>query len=56
MMSNYTIREIVICPKCKGEGKIRFVNSIYERFKIACTNCNGKGRVVQIKKVSYEKL
>lgn len=56
MISNYTTREIVICPKCKGEGKTRFVNSIYECYKIACTNCNGKGRVLQIKQVSYEKL
>jgi DnaJ-class molecular chaperone len=38
--------EIIICPLCKGYGKIETRNSLYETKDQLCSKCDGK-RVVR---------
>jgi len=37
--------DISVCPKCKGEGKIRMASrqSGYDHVLVVCNECNGSG-------------
>ena len=45
-------REIIVCPKCKGEGKREaseiedYHHNTYNYWDEVCENCDGRGRVI----------
>ena len=45
-MSDVTIRRKVVCPECKGKGKV--VKDVKLKIWKACPKCNGKTYVLDI--------
>ncbi len=41
-------KQIILCDKCAGAGKIRVMNREYEYEKEICTRCNGEGSIINI--------
>jgi DnaJ-class molecular chaperone len=53
-----TLRKIIICPTCQGEGTIK-VGNLRENHNHdiePCRDCDGKGKVKRIVTIQYEKL
>ena len=52
----HTDREVIICTKCKGTGIYKwdvcvdYHKNDYETEEDICDQCNGTGRLIQIKK------
>lgn len=55
-------REIVLCPECKGHGErtwdelVNYHKREYDTHSAPCSNCDGKGRLLKVTTVKWEKV
>jgi len=58
MIPELTLRKIVVCPTCKGRGKIKVGNLIefHNHDTEQCPDCQGDGILERIVTKKYEKL
>ena len=58
MIYSETIKKIIICPTCKGEGTVKEGNlrEMHNHDTELCSDCNGQGRIKKIKTVEYQKF
>lgn len=47
-MATVISQEIVVCPTCKGRGKVDVHTSVDEHVSVACLTCQGKHAVNKI--------
>lgn len=58
MLYAKTLRKIIVCPTCQGEGTIKVGNlrEMHNHDTEPCTDCDGKGKLRRIVRVTYQKL
>lgn len=49
-------REMVLCPQCLGHGNYYKRVSMHGSELVPCDRCDGKGRLLKITIITYEKL
>lgn len=53
-----TLKKIVICKTCEGEGTVKVCNlrEMHNHDEETCTECGGNGKVRRIVTIQYQKL
>ena len=53
-----TLKKIVICTGCRGEGKVKVGNlrEMHNHDIETCNDCGGKGTLRRIVTIQYEKI
>jgi hypothetical protein len=53
-----TLRKIIICPTCQGEGTIKVGNlrEMHNQDTEPCRDCGTKGKIRRIVTIEYQKL